>query len=86
MGIIMASLVGYVVGTRAGRAGMGELVDGVEAIVTCDEVRALAVTGLNLIGGPLRDALLPRADGGQGSSPVVEIAMGVLSGLSRRAA
>lgn len=86
MGVIMAFMVGYVLGTRAGRQGMEQLLDAVEAIATSEEVRAMAVTGLNLVGGPLREALLANDDRGARSSPVVEIAMGVLSGLGRRAA
>jgi hypothetical protein len=86
MGVIMAFLAGYVLGTRAGREGMEQLLDGVEEIARSEEVRGLVVTGLNLVGGPLRDALLPPDDGLQRPSPVIEIAMGVLSGLSRRAA
>jgi uncharacterized protein with ACT and thioredoxin-like domain len=86
MGVIMAFMVGYVLGTRAGREGMEQLVDAVEAIATSEEVHALVVTGLNLMGGPLRDALLGNDDRGQRSSPVIEIAMGVLSGFGRRVA
>lgn len=86
MGVIMAFLVGYVLGTRAGREGMAQLVDAFETIVSSDEVQTLAVAGLNFVGGPLRDAVLPRDDRDPRSSPVVEIAMGVLSAISRRAA
>jgi hypothetical protein len=86
MGVIMAFMVGYVLGTRAGREGMEELLDSVEAIARSDEARALAVMGLNLVGGPLRDALLPTDDRGPRSSPVVQIAMSVLSEFSRRVA
>jgi hypothetical protein len=86
MGVIMAFTVGYVLGTRAGREGMEQLLDAVESIVRSEEVQGLAVMGLNFVGGPLRDALLARDDRGPRSSPVVEIAMGVLSGFGRRVA
>jgi hypothetical protein len=86
VGVIMAFMVGYVLGTRAGREGMEELLDSIEAIAQSEEVRALAVMGLNFVGGPLRDALLPSDARGTRPSPVVEIAMGVLSRLGRRAA
>ncbi|MDQ6669864.1 MAG: hypothetical protein M3069_03800 [Chloroflexota bacterium] len=82
----MAFAVGYVLGTRAGREGMEQLLDAVEEIVRSEEVQALAVSALNLAGGPLREALLPSDERGARSSPVVQIAMGVLSGFSRRAA
>jgi len=86
MGVIMAFMVGYVLGTRAGREGMEQLLDSVEAIARSEEARALAVMGLNLVGGPLRDALLPSDSSGMRPSPVVEIALGVLSGFGRRVA
>jgi hypothetical protein len=86
MGVIMAFMAGYVLGTRAGREGMEELLDSVEAIARSDEVRELVVAGLNLLGGPLREALLPSDSSGTRPSPVVEIAIGVLNGFGRRAA
>jgi hypothetical protein len=88
MGVIMAFLVGYVLGTRAGREGMEQLLDAVGDIAASEEVQGLVTTGLHLVGGPLREVLLPgdaRASSPR-SSVVVEMAMGVLNGLSRRAA
>ncbi len=89
MGVILAFFVGYVLGTRAGREGLEQLVDGLVEIARSDEVRQMVALGAALVGRPLREVVLPtdsRDNRATTVGSVAEIAMGVISNINRRVA
>jgi hypothetical protein len=89
MGVILAFFIGYVLGTRAGREGMEELIDSVEQIARSEEVRGLITMGAALLGIPLREVLLPtdpRGSRATSAGSMAEFAMGMISNFNRRVA
>jgi hypothetical protein len=89
MGVIVAFLVGYVLGTRAGREGMQQLVNAVEEIAQSPEVRGLVATGMSLLDGSLREAVLPsdrRSSRATTAGSIADLAIGVISNFNRRVA
>ena len=86
MGVVIAFFVGYLLGTRAGRQGMEQLVDALEQIVESDEVRGLVATGATLVGSPLREILLPNDKRSRNGSSMADIAGDVFANFGRRVA
>jgi hypothetical protein len=67
MGVVVAFLVGYVLGARAGREGLEELLDSLQTISQSNEFRGVLGTGLALVDSTVRGMLAPqRAATGNG--------------------
>jgi hypothetical protein len=89
MGVILAFFIGYVLGTRAGREGMQQLVAAVEDIAQSPEVRGLVATAVSLLDGSLREVVLPSDKRGSRATTgglMADLAVGVISNFNRRVA
>ena len=86
MGVVVEFFVGYVLGTRAGREGMEQLVDALEQIAESDEIRGLVATGAGLVGSPLREILLPHDKRTSGGGSFADAAVDVFTNFGRRVA